>query len=124
MTRPVALWLERRLNFPNWTEESIGAMPETRIGDWARANGVAMDPLYATEQREGGTPALGTGIPAPSREALCVFSREEWERRKHQLIHEAWLKAGWPSLPQWAASERIPLQQPTEITFSAAATLK
>ena len=124
VTRPVALWLERRLDFPNWTEESIRAMPETRIGDWARANGVAMDPLYATEQREGGTPALGTGIPAPSREALCVFSQEEWERRKHQLIHEAWLKAGWPSLPQWAASERIPLQQPTEITFSAAATLK
>lgn len=92
VTRPVALWLERQLDFPAWTEADIRSMPETHIGAWAKANGVEMDRLYATEHRAGGTPALGTGVPALSREMLSVFSAEEWERRKDRLIHEEWLK--------------------------------
>ncbi|MEK7406549.1 MAG: prolyl oligopeptidase family serine peptidase [Acidobacteriota bacterium] len=92
VTRPVALWLERRLDLPNWTEESIRAMPETHISEWAGANRVEMDPLYATEHREGGTLALGTGVPGLSRSDLSVFSVEEWERRKERLVHQTWLR--------------------------------
>ncbi|MBI3698056.1 MAG: acetylxylan esterase, partial [Acidobacteria bacterium] len=57
VTKPVALWLERRLDFLNWTEESIQAMPETHISEWARRHGVELDPLYASEEREGGAMA-------------------------------------------------------------------
>jgi hypothetical protein len=55
LTRPAALWLEKRLQFPNWTAESIARMGETHIMDWAERNHVAMDKLHAPELREGGT---------------------------------------------------------------------
>ena len=90
VTRPVILWLHRHLRFPRWTQADIQAMPTTHISEWAAANEVAMDPLYATEEREGGTPALGAGIPGLSRDNLDVFSRKEWEDIKDKLVHEAW----------------------------------
>jgi hypothetical protein len=92
VTKPVALWLERQLDFPNWTEAAIRSMPETHIAAWARANEVPLDPLYASEEREGGTRALGAGIPALSRNTLSVLSREAWEREKGRLIYESWVE--------------------------------
>lgn len=92
VTRPVALWLERHLDFPNWTEAEIRAMPETHIIKWAPAQGVDMDKRYATELSEGGSRALGAGVPGLSREQLCVFTPAEWEREKPRLIHESWLE--------------------------------
>jgi hypothetical protein len=91
VTRPVALWLEKQLDFSNWTEATLRAMPEIHVGQWARAHGVQLDPLYATEEREGGTPALGASIPAPSRQELSVFSAEHWQQEKSRMIHESWL---------------------------------
>ena len=93
VTRPVALWLERTLDFPNWTEADIAAMPVTHIGKWAAESGVALDRLYATEEREGGTLAIGPPLPAPARDDLSVFGPSEWEREKDRLTYEAWLKA-------------------------------
>ena len=93
VTRPVAQWLARQIDFPRWTEADIQAMPETHIGTWAQTHGVEMDRLYATEEREAGTPALGSGIPGLSRDDLSVFSPEEWENLKAQLTHESWREA-------------------------------
>jgi len=93
ITRPVVLWLEKQLEFPNWSEASIRAMPETQIGPWAQTNGVLIDKLYATEEREGGTPALGNDVPGYSREMLDVFARAQWESRKKDFILETWLRA-------------------------------
>ncbi|HUS08487.1 MAG TPA: prolyl oligopeptidase family serine peptidase [Bryobacteraceae bacterium] len=93
VTKPVALWLEKQLDFPNWTDETIAAMPVTHISEWAKANGVELDRLYASEEREGGTPALATGVPALSRSQLSVFTPEQWEKQKNRLIYEAWLAA-------------------------------
>jgi dienelactone hydrolase len=93
VTRPVAVWLKRKLDFPNWTEATIGSMPTTHIGRWAAANGVPIDRLYATEDREGGTPALGENLPALSREMLSVFTPDEWLREKDRLIYERWVEA-------------------------------
>ena len=92
VTKPVALWLERHLDFPNWTTESLQALPETHISEWARANSVEMDPLYATEHREGGARAVGTGVPGLSRADLSVFSPSAWESRKETFIHENWVR--------------------------------
>lgn len=91
VTRPVALWLERQLDFPNWTEASIEAMPTTHISEWARSNGLEIDRLYAVEPREGGVRALGAGVPALTRKELSVFTPEEWEQRKQNLIYENWV---------------------------------
>ena len=92
VTKPVARWLERQLDFTAWSEAGIDAMPETHIAEWAKAGGVALDPLYATEHREGGTRALGRDVPALTREQLSVLPAAEWERRKDEFIHEAWLR--------------------------------
>jgi len=98
VTRPVALWLEQQLDFPNWTPAGIRALPETHISEWARTHGVEMDPLYATEHREGGVRALGRDVPGLSRRDLSVFPLEQWQRRKDQLIHEKWVEAARAAL--------------------------
>lgn len=92
LTRPAALWLEKRLDFPNWTAESIAKMPETHISDWAAANHVVIDRLYATELREGGTQALGTGIPAVPHDSMNALPPDRWEREKDLYVYETWVK--------------------------------
>ena len=93
MTRPVVQWLEQQMDFPNWTAKTIRSMPETKISGWSEQNGVALDKLYGTEEREGGTLALGKDIPGYDRETLNVFSRAEWEAIKKDYILESWLEA-------------------------------
>ena len=93
VTKPVVIWLEKQLDFPEWTEAGIRTMSVTHISEWARINGVTLDRSYANEFREGGTMALGKGLPALSRKELSVFTKEEWETEKHKLIYESWLKA-------------------------------
>ncbi|MEX2263171.1 MAG: alpha/beta fold hydrolase [Bryobacteraceae bacterium] len=92
VTAPVAKWLERHLDFPNWSQADVGELPVTRIGDWAKANGVEMDRLYASEEREGGTPALGAEVPGLTRQQLSVFDPGEWESAKDKLIYERWME--------------------------------
>lgn len=92
VTREVALWLEQHLDFPNWTAADIQTMPTTHISRWTQANGVSLDRGYASEDREGGTRALGEGIPGLSRNDLSVFTADEWERLKPQLIYENWVE--------------------------------
>jgi dienelactone hydrolase len=93
VTKPVALWLERQLDFPNWTPAAIERMPVTHISEWAKANAVEIDKAYATEKREGGAMALGSGVPPLTREQLSVFDEAQWDREKDRLTYEAWLKA-------------------------------
>jgi len=79
------------LRFPNWTPASIRQMPETHISEWATKNGVAMDRQYATELREGGTMALGSGVPAISHDLLNALPRDKWEREKERYVYETWV---------------------------------
>jgi hypothetical protein len=94
VTRAAALWLEKRLDFPIWTAASIAKMPETHISEWAERNGVAMDKQYATELREGGTRALGSGVPGVAHDLLNALPVAEWEREKEKYVYESWVKAG------------------------------
>ena len=66
-------------------------MPETHISEWAQQHNVSMDRLYATELREGGTRAVGTGIPAVARESLNALPLDQWERDKEQFVYETWI---------------------------------
>jgi len=92
LTRPAALWLEQRLRFPNWTSNSIAKLPETHISEWAAKNHVFIDPLYATEQREGGTRAIGEGIPAVPHDDLDALPRPTWQSEKDKYVYETWVK--------------------------------
>lgn len=91
ITKPVAIWLEKQLDFPNWTESDIKSMDVTHIGEWAINNSVEMDKNYFTEIREAGTIAIGSGIPALNRNDLHVFPLEIWTQNKDKLIYESWL---------------------------------
>ena len=92
ITRPVALWLEKHLDLPNWTAESLSTMPTTQIADWAQKHNIHMDKLYATKDREGGTPALQNDIPGYQREYLSVFTLELW--RSHMASRRTRCIAG------------------------------
>lgn len=91
VTRPVALWLEQQLDFPNWTADSIARLPETHISEWAKKNGIVLDKLYANEEREGGVRAVGDGVPGYAREDLSVFTPAEWEPAKHKYVFDSWV---------------------------------
>jgi dienelactone hydrolase len=91
LTREVALWLDDKLDFPNWSAADIKKMPTTHISEWAATENVAMDRLYATEEREGGTAAIGRNVPALSRVQLSVLSDDDWQQRKAEFIYESWV---------------------------------
>jgi dienelactone hydrolase len=91
VTRPVAMWLQRQLHFPNWTEAEIARMPETHIGEWERQEHVYIEPAYDTEIREAGVRALGSGIPGVAREQLNAVPLDQWKRDKSQFVYETWI---------------------------------
>jgi dienelactone hydrolase len=92
LTRPAAAWLEKQLDFPNWTAASIVSMPVTHILEWAERNHVAMDKQYATELREGGTRALGEKIPGVAHDLLNALPEEQWRRDQAKYVYESWVK--------------------------------
>jgi dienelactone hydrolase len=100
LTKTAALWLEGRLDFPSWTRESIGAMGETRISDWAARNGLTADRQLATELGEGGTMALGVDLPTVPRDSLMALPRDRWEREKMLYVYESWLRAARAGAPR------------------------
>jgi hypothetical protein len=71
----------------------VHSLPEVRIGDWARTHGIAVDASLASEEREGGTLAVGDDVPAFQRDDLSVFAPAEWEKRKATMSFTAWVAA-------------------------------
>ena len=100
ITRPVALWLEKHLDLPNWTAKSLSIIPTTQIAEWAQKHNIHMDKLYATKDREGGTPALGNDIPGYQREDLNVFTPEQWRSHKQRFVFETWVDAARSAVRQ------------------------
>lgn len=92
VTKPAAVWLEKQLHFPHWTEASVQAMPVTHISEWSAKTGVPVDKMYATEDREGGALAIGDGVPGIEREQLSVFTPAEWEKEKGKLMFDSWVE--------------------------------
>ena len=95
LTRVAALWLEKRLDFPNWTPEKIAGMPETPMSAYER-DPEAAGQRPATGSRENGTRALGSGAqgapPAVAHDLLNSLPPDRWARDKDKYIYETWLK--------------------------------
>jgi dienelactone hydrolase len=93
VTKPVALWLEKQLMFPLWSEASIEKMPETHLSEWLAKTHVAIEATYATEIFEGGVRAVGDQYPGYQHEDLNVFTPTEWEANKSKLAFSTWAAA-------------------------------
>jgi dienelactone hydrolase len=91
LTRTAAQWLERQLDFPRWTPESIAVMGETRIGEWASRHGFA-ERQFSNEVGEGGTRALGTEIPAVPRDSLMALPLDRWRQDQAKYVYESWVR--------------------------------
>ncbi len=91
VTKPVALWLEQQLHFPNWTKKQIEEMPETQISDWAAKNGLTTPSSLKNETGEGGTMALGNDIPAVPRAELHAIPEAVWDAERDNFVYETWV---------------------------------
>jgi len=88
--RAGVLWLNQQIHFANWNAATIAKRQETRIGDWATANGVFIPKNYQREDREGGLRALGGSLPGVERDKLMVLPASDWETLRSQLTYEGW----------------------------------
>jgi hypothetical protein len=100
LTRQAALWLERRLQFPNWTAASVARMPETHILEWVEKTGAAIDKQYATELREGGTRALGSNFPGIPHDEMNALPRDRWDRDQEKYVYETWVREARARCPE------------------------
>jgi dienelactone hydrolase len=92
LTKPVALWLQEKLNFPNWTKKQVQAMPETHLSEWAVRNHLETTVTPAYEHGVGGTMALGNDIPAVSRDTLFAIPEALWKADQGVYIYESWVE--------------------------------
>jgi dienelactone hydrolase len=70
LTRPVALWLNEKLKFPDWTKKQILALPETDLD---------------------GLKVLGDQIPAVARDDLHAIPDAVWAAEEDAYIYETWV---------------------------------
>ncbi len=91
ITKPVALWLSKKLHFPNLNEDAIQAMPETHISEWASQHHLT-SANFKSEKNEGGTRALGTDIPAVDRDLLHAIPESVWEANQSRYSYETWVE--------------------------------
>jgi hypothetical protein len=66
-------------------------MSDTHVGQWARQEKVYIEPVYATEMRESGARALGSGIPGVAREHFHAAPLDQWNRDKDLFVYESWI---------------------------------
>ncbi len=88
--RRAALWLNRQLHFPRWTEAQIEAFPLTTAHAWASARGVRIAPQYDNTLQEGGVPILDLHLPGVARQQLTAVPLDVWTRDKDQFAWESW----------------------------------
>ena len=94
LTKPVTLWLNEKLKFPNWTKKQILAMPETHVSEWAVKNHLKESITPEYELGEGGTTALGTDIPVVPRTDLYAIPDVVWRCRTRQLCLRRLARSG------------------------------
>jgi dienelactone hydrolase len=90
LTRPVALWLNDKLKFPNWTKKQVEALPETHLSEWMIRNHLRSATDAEFEKNEGGLMALGTDVAVVSREDLHAIPDAVWSADQDYYVYESW----------------------------------
>lgn len=88
--RIAAEWLEKELDFPEWTPQKVKTMPVVNIGKWAKAHSVYLNDGQRRLNRDAGMDALAAGVPGLKPRQLDVFSMHEWKRKRGELVWAAW----------------------------------
>lgn len=91
VTRPAALWLQRQLHFPNWSDAEIRSMDEVHVSEWSAKTGAHIGGRFQTELSEGGVRALSTNVPNVPWEELQAVPIDEWQQHKDDFIWEEWV---------------------------------
>lgn len=91
LAKPVALWLEDKVKFPNWTKRQIEGMAETRVLDWAAKNNLKTPANLSNAHDRGGTMALSNEIPVVSRDDLHAIPEAVWDSERESYIYETWV---------------------------------
>ena len=100
LTKPVALWLQEKLKFPNWTKKQLLVMPETHIAEWAVQHGLQPAITQPYEVGQGGTRALGENMPAVPRDSLTAVPETVWQAERASYIYESWVERAQAALAQ------------------------
>jgi dienelactone hydrolase len=91
LTKPVALWLEEKEKFPDWTKKQIEAMPELRLSDWASTNHLPLAQSPSFLKDEGAVKALDGKIPALARDSLRAIPDAVWDAERENYVYETWV---------------------------------
>ena len=91
MDRDAALWLNKQLHFPNWTDSQIQAFPTIRAADWVTQTGVRISKGYIVEQKEGGILALDLHLPGLTREQLLAAPLDLWQKDPTLYTLPGWI---------------------------------
>lgn len=92
LSKPVALWLQEKLKFPNWTKKQVEALPETHVSEWMISNHLRTETDANYEHGEGGLRALGNDIPAVPRDLLHAVPEALWGSEQQRYIYETWVE--------------------------------
>jgi len=91
MDRDAALWLNKQLHFPNWTDAQIAAFPTIKAADWVTQTGVRISKGYIVEQKEGGINALDLHLPGLTREQLTAVPLDQWQKDPGPYTLPGWI---------------------------------
>jgi len=89
--RDAALWLNKQLHFPNWTDAQIQAFPTIKAADWVTQTGVRISRGYIVEPKEGGINALDLHLPGLTREQLSAVPLDLWQKDPALYTLPGWI---------------------------------
>jgi dienelactone hydrolase len=92
LTRPVALWLNDKMKFPEWTKKQIQATPETHMSEWMIRNHLRTATDAGYEKNEGGLMALGDDVPVVPRLDLRAVPDAVWAGNQDYYVYESWVE--------------------------------
>ena len=92
MTPTAATWLEKNLNFPNWSSTPVASLPVEPMRIWAERVGFTLNKSSAREDRDAGLPLLVAPVPLLTKEQLSILPLADWQRRKSEFVYSTWVE--------------------------------
>jgi len=92
ITRVAAEWLNRQLDFPNWSQSAIAALPVTTIRDWGAKVGYTFNKSSERDDHDAGIVAIAGDVPLMTSAQTDILGRPGWELLKSDFIYSSWVE--------------------------------